>query len=68
MLSDNSSDGKTTSSDGKTLRICNTAWCLCGCCAPMNMYRNYMYNETCTEILCCKETNKIPVEYFEGDN
>ena len=55
-LSDHSS---TCSTDSETLRIGNTDWCLCGRCSPM---------ETHTESLCCKETNEIPEEYFEGDD
>ena len=34
-------------------------WCLCGRCAEM---------ETYTESLCCKETNEISEEYFQGDD
>ena len=52
-------DSSTCSTDSETLRIGNTDWCLCGRCAPM---------ETHTESLCCKETNEIPEEYFEGDD
>ena len=55
-LSDVSS---TCSTDSETLRIGNTDCCLCGRCVPM---------ETYAESLCCKETNKIPEEYFEGDD
>ena len=46
-------DSSTCSTDSETLRIGNTDWCLCG---------------RFTESLCCKETNEIPEEYFEGDN
>ena len=53
------SDDSSTCTDSETLRIGNTDWSLCGRFVPM---------ETYTESLCCKETNKIPEKYFEGNN
>ena len=56
-----SSESEEDSSDGsETLeqeRIGNVDWCECGRCKPMLTY---------TESLCCKDTNEIPVELFEG--
>lgn len=40
-------------------RIGNTNWCQCGKCRPM---------ETFEESLCCRDTNEIPDEKFQGYN
>ena len=54
-----SDDNSTCSTESETLRIGNTDWGLCRRCTPM---------ESCTETLCCKETNEIAEEYFEGED
>ena len=46
----------TADENGK-LRIGNSDWCLCGSCRAM---------ETSSESLCCKDTNDIPHDHFEG--
>ena len=32
-------------------------WCVCGKCRPM---------QTFTESLCCRDTNEVPDDLFEG--
>ena len=64
-----SSDVSTTTSDENTSssnseiadysRIGNTSWCSCGKCFPMSTY---------TESLCCRDTNEVADEYFEGNH
>ena len=56
------SDKNTSSSDSEIAdysRIGNTSWCSCGKCFPMSTY---------TESLCCRDTNEVPDEYFEGNH
>ena len=38
-------------------RVGNVDWCLCNCCKPMDSE---------VESFCCKETNELPEELFEG--
>jgi hypothetical protein len=40
------------------VRIGNTDWCLCGRCKSM---------DTFSESLCCRDTNEIPDELFQGN-
>ena len=47
---------KNTSS-GEKLRKGNTNWCLCGKCKAM---------DTEAESFCCRDTNEVPDDYFEG--
>lgn len=58
-LSENSYDSSENSSDeeNEKKRIGNTEWCMCGKCKVMLTY---------TESLCCRETNEVPDENFEG--
>lgn len=38
-------------------RIGNTDWCLCGKCRAMDTY---------SDSLCCRDTNEIPDDSFQG--
>ena len=58
VISNSNSDEGTSDSEQEKERIGNTDWCVCGGkCRPMESY---------TESLCCRETNEVPDEYFEG--
>ena len=53
-----SSSSSSDESENDDSRIGNNEWCLCGGhCRPMQSY---------TESLCCRDTNEIPDEMFEG--
>ena len=59
VSSSSNSDEGTSDSEQEKERIGNTDWCVCGGkCRPMESY---------TESLCCRETNEVPDEYFEGE-
>ena len=61
-VSTTTSDENTSSSDSEIAdysRIGNTSWCSCGKCFPMTTY---------TESLCCRDTNEVADEYFEGNH
>ena len=61
-LSSSSSGDNISSSDSENdddTRIGNTSWCLCGKCLSMSTYNVYS--------LCCRDTNEIPDDYFEGN-
>ena len=47
----------TDSEENKSIRIGNTNWCQCGYCKPMLTF---------TESLCCRNTNEVPDNKFEG--
>ena len=52
------SESPQSSEDGEQVkRKGNTDWCICGCCKAM---------ETESESFCCRDTNEVPDEYFEG--
>ena len=60
-VSTTTSDENTNSSDSEIAdysRIGNTSWCSYGKCFPMSY----------TERLCCRDTNEVPDEYFEGNH
>ena len=56
--SDLSSSSSSDTDGDKIERINNTDWCKCGgFCGAM---------KTNCESLCCRDTNEIPDEYFNG--
>ena len=60
VSSNSNSDECTSDSEQEKERIGNTDSYVCGGkCRPMESY---------TESLCCRETNEVPDEYFEGEN
>ena len=54
---DNIDISNDDSSDEEKSRIGNVDWCVCGKCRPM---------QTFTESLCCRDTNEVPDDLFEG--
>ena len=55
-LSSSSSGDNISSSDSENDD--DTSWCLCRKCLSMSTY---------AESLCCRDTNEIPDDYFEGN-
>ena len=61
-VSTTTSDENSSSSDSEKAdysRIGNTNWCPCVKCFTMSTY---------TESLCCRDTNEVADEYFEGNH
>ena len=54
---DNIDISNDDSSDEEKSRIGNVDWCVCGKCRPM---------QTFTERLCCRDTNEVADDLFEG--
>ena len=54
---DNIDISNDDSSDEEKSRIGNVDWCVCGKCRPV---------QTFTESLCCRDTNEVPDDLFEG--
>ena len=52
-----SEDDNIDISNEEKSRIGNVDWCVCGKCRPM---------QTFTESLCCRDTNEVPDDLFEG--
>lgn len=57
VASSSSDSERVDSEEEEQSRIGNTSWCECGNCRAMKTY---------TESYCCRDTNEIPDEYFEG--
>lgn len=52
-----SSDEGANTEDRNDSRVGNRDWCVCGKCEAM---------KSATESLCCKDTNEVPEEFYEG--